>query len=64
MSPVYCFQFILFSVCVHLFTVFSYFVYYSDRLFHVDLLEEYDYVIGKFVFYAVFTPIYLGRYNS
>lgn len=50
MSTLYCFQFFLFSGCVHVFTLFTYLVYYSDLISTIYLQEiqpEYDYIIGK-----------------
>ncbi|XP_075973734.1 glucose dehydrogenase [FAD, quinone]-like [Anticarsia gemmatalis] len=48
MSTFYLFQFFLFSACVHIFTLFTYLVYYSD-LFATSYLREiepeYDYII-------------------
>ncbi|XP_021194107.3 glucose dehydrogenase [FAD, quinone] [Helicoverpa armigera] len=48
MLSIHCFQFFLFSVCVHISTVFIYFVYYSDLIstkYIQDIKPEYDYVI-------------------
>ncbi|XP_045771476.1 glucose dehydrogenase [FAD, quinone]-like [Maniola jurtina] len=46
MSPVHLLQFFIFSVCIHLFSIFTYLVYYYDLLTTSnDMLEEYDFII-------------------
>ncbi|KAJ0176983.1 hypothetical protein K1T71_006992 [Dendrolimus kikuchii] len=48
MPPLYFFQFFLFSLCVHIFTLFTYVAYYSDKLSSScfsDFGKEYDYII-------------------
>ncbi|KAJ8730349.1 hypothetical protein PYW07_017387 [Mythimna separata] len=48
MLTLYCFQFFIFSICVHIFTVFTYLVYYSDFMstkYFQEIQPEYDYII-------------------
>lgn len=53
MAPIHLFQFYLYSLCIHIFTIFVYLTYYSD-LFTSSLYNQikphYDYIIGKFLF--------------
>ncbi|XP_023941216.2 glucose dehydrogenase [FAD, quinone] [Bicyclus anynana] len=46
MSPLHVLQFFIFSVCIHLFSIFTYLVYYYDLFTSSDeILEEYDFII-------------------
>ncbi|XP_038212316.1 glucose dehydrogenase [FAD, quinone]-like [Zerene cesonia] len=46
MSPIHLFQFFLFSLCVHIFTVYIYIVYYTDFFYSTqDIESEYDFII-------------------
>lgn len=56
MLLIYYVQFLIFSACVHIFTLIAYIVYFSDLLNTVYLREfmsEYDFIIGK---WAVLLP--------
>ncbi|XP_045497677.1 glucose dehydrogenase [FAD, quinone]-like [Colias croceus] len=46
MSPIHLFQFFLFSLCVHIFTVYIYVIYYIDLFYSIqDIESEYDFII-------------------